>query len=147
MPSHGLRGPTTGAPRTAWSAGSARRPGLPSAALPAAERVLSCAAVLDELELSRFEPLVGQAFDLLLEDDQRVKLELTEAGPVGELSARQAAELGKRVPFSLLFRGPAELSLPQAIRTLRHAEIGELSLFLVQLDRSEEASLFEAVFT
>ena len=103
--------------------------------------------MLDELELPRFEPLVGQAFELELEDAKPVSLELKEATAAGELSVKQAGELGKRMPFSLVFRGPAELLLPQAIRTLRHAEIGELSLFLVQLEQSAEGSLFEAVFT
>ena len=103
--------------------------------------------MLEAMELSRFEGLVGQSFELVLEGAETVPLELTEAGPVGELSAEQAAELGKRTPFSLVFRGPAELLLPQAIRTLRHAEIGELSLFLVQLEQTAESSRFEAVFT
>ncbi len=103
--------------------------------------------MLEELELSRFEGLVGQSFELVLEETDPITLQLTEAGPVGELSAKQAAELGKRLPFSLVFRGPAELLLPQAIRVLRHAELGELSVFLVQLNQSDEGSLFEAVFT
>ncbi len=103
--------------------------------------------MLDALELSRFEPLVGQSFDLLLEQAEPVQLELREAGPVGELSAKQAAELGKRLPFSLVFRGPAEMLLEQSIRTLRHPETGELAVFLVQLDSNAEGSLFEAVFT
>ena len=103
--------------------------------------------MLEELELSRFEGFVGQSFDLALEDADPVALELIEAGPVGELSAQQAAERGKRQPFSLVFRGPAELLLPQAIRTLRHAELGELAVFLVQLNQDEGGSVFEAVFT
>ncbi len=103
--------------------------------------------MLEELELARFEGLIGQSFELRQEEGDPVALELTEAGPVGELSSRQAEDLGKRLPFSLVFRGPTELLLPQAIRTLRHPEIGELAVFLVQLDQNAEGSLFEAVFT
>jgi hypothetical protein len=103
--------------------------------------------MLDRLELRRFEPLLGERFELLLEDAGPVPLELTEAGPVGELSAKQAAELGKRLPFSLVFRGPAELLLPQGVHTVRHPQMGDLSIFLVQLDQSADGSLFEAVFT
>ena len=103
--------------------------------------------MLEELELPRFEGLVGQSFELLLDDSESVTLKLTEAGPVGELSAKQAADLGKRVPFSLVFGGPAELFLPQGIRTLRNAEVGELSVFLVQLNQTADGSVFEAVFT
>ena len=103
--------------------------------------------MLETLELTRFEGLVGQSFELLLDDAEPVMLKLTEAGPVGELSTQQAAELGKRLPFSLVFSGAAELFLPQAIRTLRHPEIGELAVFLVQLNQTADESVFEAVFT
>ena len=103
--------------------------------------------MLDELELSRFEKLIGQQFELDLGEAGRVDLELMEAGPVGELSAKQAEELGKRLPFSLVFRGPADLLMDQGIRTLHHPEIGELTIFLVQLDQAAEGSKFEAVFT
>jgi hypothetical protein len=103
--------------------------------------------MLETLELPRFEPLVGQSFELALDDAEPVALELTEAAPVGELSAKQAAELGKRLPFSLVFRGPGGLLLQQGICTLRHPEVGELSIFLVQLAQTPESSLFEAVFT
>ncbi len=103
--------------------------------------------MLEELELSRFEAVVGESFDLILEGEEPIPLELTAAGPVGELSAKQAEELGKRMPFSLVFSGPAELFMPQGIRTLRHPRIGELAVFLVQLDQAAEGSKFEAVFT
>ena len=103
--------------------------------------------MLDQLELSRFEGLVGQSFELAVEEGEPLSLELAEAGPVGELSAKQAEELGKRVPFSLIFHGPPELFMPQGVRTLRHPEIGELSIFLVQLDQAADGSKFEAVFT
>ena len=72
---------------------------------------------------------------------------LSEAHSVGELSSSQARELGKRLPFSLVFRGPADLLLPQGIHALRHPELGELSIFLVQLDQAADGSVFEAVFT
>lgn len=103
--------------------------------------------MLEELELSRFEPLVGHSFELRTGDGEPVLLELTGAHPGGELSAKQAAELGKRLPFSLVFRGPAGLYMPQGIRALSHAEIGDLQIFLVQIDQTDEGSVFEAVFT
>ncbi len=103
--------------------------------------------MLERLELADFEPLKGDRFELRLADTPPLELELVEASQVGELSARQARELGKRLPFSLVFRGPAELELDQAIRTLSHRELGELELFLVPIDRGAEGSLFEAVFT
>lgn len=100
-----------------------------------------------ELELDTFAGRTGERFALPSGDGEPVELELTEAAAVGELSVKQARELGKRVPFSLVFRGPAELDLPQATYALRHSELGELALFLVPIARDEGGSLFEAVFT
>lgn len=109
--------------------------------------VLSCRPMSTELELDTFAGRNGERFAFDAGDGAPVELELTEAEAVGELSVKQARELGKRVPFSLVFRGPAELDLPQATYTLRHAELGELVLFLVPIARDEGGSLFEAVFT
>ncbi len=103
--------------------------------------------MLETLELPRFQPLVGQTFELALEDAEPVALELTEAGPVGELSAKQAAELGKRLPFSLVFSGPPELYLVQGMCTLSHPDVGEMGVFLVQIEQTPESTRFEAVFT
>ncbi len=108
--------------------------------------------MLERFEITTFEPLAGHRFELAdaggagTEPD-RVELELVEVQRVGEVTARQARELGKRLPFSLVFRGPAELAMEQGIQRLRHPELGELELFLVPIDRREDGTLFEAVFT
>ena len=103
--------------------------------------------MLDALELPTFERLVGQEFEMQGAQGQSATLQLTEAHKTGERSAEQAAELGKRLPFSLVFSGPPELYLLQGLCTLKHPELGELAVFLVQLDQTADSTLFEAVFT
>jgi hypothetical protein len=53
-----------------------------------------------------------------------------------------------RVPFSLVFHAPGGELLPQQTFTVRHAELGELAIFLVPLGpRQDGAMAYEAVFS
>jgi hypothetical protein len=52
----------------------------------------------------------------------------------------------KRLAFSLLFRGPRGLFLPQRIYRLEHESLGALDLFLVPIQPDDRGALFEAVF-
>jgi hypothetical protein len=47
--------------------------------------------------------------------------------------------------FSLLFQGPAEPFLPQAIYPLEHAQLGAFALFLVPVGKNAAGFLYEAV--
>ncbi len=51
-----------------------------------------------------------------------------------------------RPSFSLVFRGPRGLYLPQRVYRLEHEDLGLLDLFLVPIQPNAEGSLFEAVF-
>ena len=53
---------------------------------------------------------------------------------------------GDRVPFSLLFRGPEGMDLPQAIYQVAHDKLGDGEIFLVPLGPGKEGMLYEAVF-
>ena len=52
-----------------------------------------------------------------------------------------------RQPWSLLFRAPMNMLCDQAMYTVRHAELGELQLFLVPIGPDKEGMQYEAVFT
>jgi len=65
-------------------------------------------------------------------------LELTE---VSELKAAQGQET-----FSLLFHGPGERFIAQAIHRLHHGRLGELELFLVPVGKVGASFQYEAVF-
>jgi hypothetical protein len=53
---------------------------------------------------------------------------------------------GARQPFTLLFHGPLEPVLPQAVYHLDHEAVGAVDLFLVPLGPDQEAMRYEAVF-
>ncbi len=92
---------------------------------------------LDELEAATFEPHVGEPFAI---DAAGVTLALEE---VTTLAVRP----GGRDPFSLLFRGPAEPVLAQAIYPLEHAQVGTLEIFVVPLGVDAGGARYEAIFS
>ena len=53
----------------------------------------------------------------------------------------------RRQPFSIVFRGPGDVLLPQRIYRIEHEEIGAFDLFLVPIGLDEEGLRYEAIFT
>lgn len=89
-----------------------------------------------------FSPHVKTKFQLQLDETQHVELELAEVKSYkGESGPQPEWE-----QFSVIFRGPADLYLPQHIYTLRHEGMGEVALFLVPIGRDEQGFRYEAVF-
>ncbi|MEM5775860.1 MAG: hypothetical protein AAGU05_12735 [Anaerolineaceae bacterium] len=85
-----------------------------------------------------FFACLHEHFSALNVQPQPVDLELVEVSPL-RVSGRQSG-------FSILFRGPADLPLPQYTYTLRHATLGEMDLFLVPVGRKAGGYEYEAVF-
>lgn len=93
----------------------------------------------------------------LTHDDFAAQLEQTFKLSHGELALdlslieatklRERRDDEKRAPFSLLFQGPREPLLPQAIYRLENQAMGALDLFLVPVGGSETTMRYEAVFT
>lgn len=92
--------------------------------------------MLDRLSAADFEPLVGEPFELEPPGVEafEVTLERCDEGP-------QASGEG-RSPFSLIFRGRAQQHLGQGIWAVRHARIGPLELFVVQIGPTEYQVVF-----
>jgi hypothetical protein len=67
----------------------------------------------------------------------------------GELGGRPEEEPAghRRRPFSIVFRGPGDVLLPQRIYRMEHARIGSFELFLVPIGPDEEGLRYEAIFT
>jgi hypothetical protein len=95
---------------------------------------------LAALTLATFEPRVGEAFTLHADDEEKLALTLREATMLGERP-------GGRDAFSVVFVGPSEPVLPQAIYRLRHDELGALEIFIVPIAQDAEGTSYEAVFT
>jgi hypothetical protein len=94
---------------------------------------------LDELTAATFEPHVGSAFAT---DAETAQIEL-----VLESVTRLGDRRGGREPFSLIFHGPRQPALAQAIRRLEHPALGALEIFVVPLAPAGDASRYEAIFT
>lgn len=55
-------------------------------------------------------------------------------------------EQGGMERFSLFFEGPPDVFLQQGIYALDHEQLGEVTLFLVPLSRTERGFRYESVF-
>jgi hypothetical protein len=97
--------------------------------------------MLETLTLDVFSPLVGQTFQVYLQPEQAVQLELVEARPLSaDNSPRQ------RPPFMLTFRGPAQFVLPQRIYRVEHQAIGAHDIFVVPLGPGPGGMIYEVIF-
>jgi len=94
---------------------------------------------LEDLTLATFEPLVGDTFMLEGATDEPLACTLQSATPAGE-------QPGGREPFGLIFIGPPQPLLPQAIYRLTHPELGALEIFIVPLAQKETGTTYEAIF-
>ncbi len=95
--------------------------------------------MLDKLTCSDFEKHLNQDFKVV-SDDVDMTLRLVEAKVMGQGNREGGS-------FSLLFAGPAEPVLEQAVIPLEHAELGKLELFLVPVGPGFGDIDYEAVFT
>jgi hypothetical protein len=87
-----------------------------------------------------FEACLNQRFAIKDGEHDHLELELVEVEP------RAAAGGQARAPFSLLFRGPVEPVLSQAIRAVSNDALGAMELFLVPVSGDTQGTLYEAVF-
>ncbi|HYP23462.1 MAG TPA: hypothetical protein VEV43_07810 [Actinomycetota bacterium] len=95
----------------------------------------------DRLELSQFQPYVGHAFGV---ETAAGPLELTLA----EASAGPWQPEGETAfAFELIFTGPREPVLPQAIYRMTHPDAGDHDIFIVPLKTAEDGTTYQAVFS
>jgi hypothetical protein len=99
--------------------------------------------MLDQLQLSTFQPLVGQRFSLHADAGgaEALPFVLVEANALGHGESRP------RIPFSLVFRGPLQPVMPQRIYRLELEALGAFDLFLVPIGRDPQGMRYEAIFT
>ncbi len=96
---------------------------------------------LETVSLDTFAPLQGAGFTLKSED-LAVELNLHVVRKLGH-----KREESLRDPFSLIFKGPQGLRLPQGIYGMTCDSLGEIELFITQIADGAQGSEFEAVFT
>lgn len=97
------------------------------------------------LTFDLFEGRVGEQFVVSGDDVVAIPMELAEATE-STLAGGAGPEGQPRLQFSLVFAGPLEPVLPQAIYDLEHDALGHLDLFLVPIGPSQGGMRYQASF-
>jgi hypothetical protein len=93
------------------------------------------AATLEHEVFSRY---LNTNFRVLLGDSNSVAAELSEVSELRQSPTHEG--------FTIVFRGPREPLLNQAIYQFEHDEMGEFELFIVPIRQNEDSTFYEAVF-
>jgi hypothetical protein len=92
------------------------------------------------LTLADFMEYLQQPFQITA-GSTTLTLVLTEARPI------TGGRPGDRQPFSLIFRGPPQPILPQAIYDFPHPKHGVLGIFIVPVGADAPGATYEAIFS
>ena len=99
--------------------------------------------MLDKLTRDVFAQCLNQTFLIHVEGREPLETELIEVR--GLVAGDDDPD--RRQPFSLIFRGPADVPLEQSVFKIENETLGELGLFLVTVGPDQEGLRHEAVFT
>jgi len=95
----------------------------------------------EKLSVEDFEPHVGSGFKVVTEGAPEQVLTLTEAKKLRD----QPFEEGFRIPFALLFEGPAPM-LPQHTYVFENEGMGQQGIFIVPIAKAGDGFRYEAIF-
>jgi Domain of unknown function (DUF6916) len=93
---------------------------------------------IEELNSRIFTECLNTSFQIEVPGAEPMTVELFE---VEELNYSSRLE-----QFSVLFRGPKNPYLPQAIYSLEHPKLGKFPLFIVPIGPDEQGMCYQAVF-
>jgi hypothetical protein len=95
---------------------------------------------LSTIRREQFAAFLNENFEIVFPDGTLpvTLIEAKQWGPDQSPNIRQ--------PFALTFRVARNLRLPQGIYQMRHATLGEMEIFLVQIAGDQNSSTLEAVF-
>jgi hypothetical protein len=96
----------------------------------------------ERLTEASFTKHLNTVFRVKVVAPRPVELELVEVKGY----AAGANEQSGMERFSLYFKGPGDLHLPQRTYELEHEQLGSLDIFLVTLSQDERGFRYEAVF-
>jgi hypothetical protein len=97
------------------------------------------------LTLDDFTPHLFSKFQVCLQEPAENTLLLeVELIEITELKYQRKGDLGSS--FSLIFRGDANLILPQQIYQFEHEVMGSFEMFIVPIGPDEQGMCYEAIF-
>lgn len=99
--------------------------------------------MLDTFTIETFQPRLGELFTVVVDEENRLPVKLTEVYPWGP----GAAAGRDRTPFSLIFHTIPAAVLPQAIYRVENENMEPFEIFLVPIEPDERGMRYEAVFT
>ena len=98
--------------------------------------------MLERLTIDHFRPLAGTNFRAAF-PDRVIELELLTIKSLAERYGGRAS----REPFSLVFRGPNDVMIPQSTYIITHEAFPEpLTIFIVPIARHDDGFRYEAIF-
>jgi hypothetical protein len=92
---------------------------------------------LESVDATVFTSCLHETFWLVLADGA-FPFELAQVRPLGA-----PAPGSKREPFALTFATAQPINLPQAIYRLAHQRLGQMQLFLTQVDPQQIEAVFD----
>ncbi|HEV2802039.1 MAG TPA: hypothetical protein VGW12_16305 [Pyrinomonadaceae bacterium] len=95
--------------------------------------------MLEQLTRDSFAAQLNTKFRINVEPEKTVELELVEVQAHGDVK-------GQSERFSVFFRGPLELLLPQSTYRMEHDALGSPEIFIVPIRRDDAGFYYEAVF-
>ena len=101
--------------------------------------------MLESLQSSDFTPLLNQTFRIRTAANELLDVELVEVTEMGSGTAG-CGNAPERRPFSIVFRGPMDVLIPQNIYEIEHEKLGTISLFMVPIGPDQKGMRYEAVF-
>jgi hypothetical protein len=104
--------------------------------------------MLDQVTVSDFAAHLGTRFTLEGSPEGISDLELFKAEGLGYRGVPGGEASGRRETFSLRFRGPEGIVLPQGTYTMIHESLGTFALFLVPIGPGRQGGglRYEAIF-
>ncbi|NJN54353.1 MAG: hypothetical protein HC804_06095 [Anaerolineae bacterium] len=107
--------------------------------------------MLDKVTKESFEPYLNQIFNLNLDDQGNIPLQLMSVTPhqthTGYQRAAPTGATLRQAGFTLTFCGPRQPALTQRMYDLEHETFGKLEmLFLVPVSEDGNGRYYEAVF-
>jgi hypothetical protein len=101
--------------------------------------------MLETFTAETFSGHLGSIFRIYPDGSSPLDVELISVTELGESPERESS--GRRQPFSIVFRSPGDVLLPQRIYRMEHDSIGSFELFLVPIGPDEKGLRYEAIFT